>query len=312
MNMKENPELDVLLNSYIDGELPIRKRTEVRRLLNNDPQAAQRFQQLQKCKTLFGSLPIAQAPAGMLDKIKVSLGSTEKAIEFEPAVHKPARSKILYLYRLTAVAAVIVMGAILSVVIYSIRPQNSIPAINPAEPTTLTASQSPIQKVFTGRLELKTTDIAAVDSFINRVIEDNGLSESVTVARQANRCVFSVGCDKPQLNRILNELGSIWQKFDSADLFVNTEVFGQQVAVNNVTVQQVAEIAESGNAVESARNFAAINDVADRFPLTQVMRDIERPDDFMTILKPVLTSRQPIPTVTPTEKTVQLSIILSR
>jgi hypothetical protein len=311
MKMNENPELDELLNSYIDGELPIRQRTEVRRLLNNEPQAAQRFRQLQKCKTLFSSLPIAQAPAGLLDRIRTTVANPERSIEFAPAAHKPARSRIIFLRRLTAVAAVVTLGAILSVVIYSISPQNPVPAINPAQPGTLTAVETPSRKLFTGRLELKTTNIAAIDSFINRVIEDNGLSNSVAVDRHANRCVFSVGCDKPQLSRILNELGSIWQKFDSADLFVDTEVFGRQVAVKNVTVQQVADIAESGNAVESAREFAAINSVAGQFPLMQTVRDIESTEG-LTIPKPVLTSRQPVPTVAPTEKTVHLTIILSR
>ncbi len=71
--MKANPEIDELLNSFIDGELPPRQQTEVQRLIAHDPQVGQRLRQLQKCKMLLASLPFAEAPAGMLENIKAAL-----------------------------------------------------------------------------------------------------------------------------------------------------------------------------------------------------------------------------------------------
>ena len=48
--MKENPNMDELLNSFIDGELPARQQTEVQRLIAHDEKIAQRVRQLQKSK----------------------------------------------------------------------------------------------------------------------------------------------------------------------------------------------------------------------------------------------------------------------
>ena len=46
--MKEIPNLDELLNSFIDGELAPRQHTEVQRLMAHDQKIAQRLEQLQQ------------------------------------------------------------------------------------------------------------------------------------------------------------------------------------------------------------------------------------------------------------------------
>ena len=50
--MKEIPNMDELLNSFIDGELTPRQQTEVQRLIAHEEKVAQRLRQLQKCKML--------------------------------------------------------------------------------------------------------------------------------------------------------------------------------------------------------------------------------------------------------------------
>ena len=71
--MKEKPDIDELLNSFIDGELTERHRVEVQRLIKHDPQIAHRMQELQKCKMLVSSLPRADAPVEILARVKASL-----------------------------------------------------------------------------------------------------------------------------------------------------------------------------------------------------------------------------------------------
>ena len=64
--MNDNINIDELLNSYIDDELPQRHQTEVKRLIRHDPQIAQRLEELEKCKILLNSLPCEQAPESTL------------------------------------------------------------------------------------------------------------------------------------------------------------------------------------------------------------------------------------------------------
>ena len=71
--MKANPNIDELLCSFIDGELPLRQQTEIQRLMAKDPEVARRLRQLQNTRALVGALPRAEAPAEMLDQIKFTL-----------------------------------------------------------------------------------------------------------------------------------------------------------------------------------------------------------------------------------------------
>ena len=56
--MKSNSNIDELLCSFIDGELPPRQKTEVQRMAARDPQVSQRLRQLQNCKHLISVLTL--------------------------------------------------------------------------------------------------------------------------------------------------------------------------------------------------------------------------------------------------------------
>ncbi len=313
MKMNENPNIDEMLNSFLDGELPIRQRTEVQRMVNNDPQLAQRLKQLQKCKLLVSSLPAVQAPAGLLENIKASLASREVMEETQETIPP---SSIIYrptvFRKLAAVAAMLTMAAILSAVLYSILPQGA----TLEKPVGYVAVDNH-QAKFTGRLELKTSDISAVDSVINRIIEDYGLS-GPAAANRTNRRVYNLACDRQQFNGVLSRLGDIWDKFESAKLLVDTDVFSREVAVDAVTVKQIAELASSSNAAGLAGDFAVLNNMNDRFGFGRLgSSNTESIGEIMKMPQPVLTSNshkpaQPASTGTESDKTIHLTIVLSR
>jgi hypothetical protein len=311
MKMNESPKIDELLNSYLDGELPLRQRTQLQRLLNNDPKIAQRLKELQKNKVLISSLPAVQAPPELLENIKASLQKRETMDEEIGMLHQ---SSIIYRFtafrKLVKVAAMIAIAVTLSVVMYT---RLSTKSTQPNPPDTV-ATNIAAPGEFTGRLELKTKEISAVDSYITRIIEDNGLSGSLASASQTNKRTFTLDCDYQQLNSFLNELGSIWSKFSSAELFVNNKEFVRQVAVNVVNANQIAEIVSSGNAVESARNVAVLNNINDRFLLEQIPNNDINADNLIFMPIPVLTSNQhkPTPVSKKSEKPVHLTIVLSR
>ncbi len=302
--MKENPEIDELLNSFIDGELTARQQTEVQRLMAHDAKIAQRLQQLQKCKMLVSSLPVAEAPDGMLEDITASLEKRTLLGEQDSDFDERVGARHLLVRKVMAAAAMIGLVAVLATVVYTILAPETVPERPvafevrelPGEIEAVRPGPSMVAMEFNGRLELKTSALVAVDAFINRAIEDNGLSGSISPARQQDKSVYSLRCSQDGLNLLLADLGGIWEKFDSTTLSVETEAFGRQVVVDAVTAEQIAEIVNQDSLqrrTEVARDFALLNDTAERLPGREILAAIDDGSrHLITIPKPVLTSSQ--------------------
>jgi len=320
--MKENPDMntnasneriDELLNSYIDDELTVERQAEVERLIDQDAKIAQRLRQLQKCQILVGSMPYAEAPASILEGVKASLADRSLPGEKQPAYEQQAGKKYVLLRKVLAAAAMVGLAAVLSAVIHRFV----LPKTAPEKTTARTVASS----VFSGRLELKTSALNAVDAFIKSAIDDNGLSATINPERRQSRRIYSLDCTREGLHSLLDDLDNIWTELDSATLFVNTETFGVQTVVDAVTTKQIAEIAgqdSSERRIELAKDFAVLNNIAENLPDKEIRVAIEAGDSSLTqqwrMLKPVLTSNQKTvkkPADQVQEKqTVHLTIIL--
>jgi hypothetical protein len=268
--MKENPNIDELLNSFIDGEMTQRQQIEVQRLISHNARVAQRLRELQKCKMLVGSLPRAEAPPDMAERVKESL-ERRAPLERQPSyfeVRKGARR--LLLRKVLTAAAMIGLVAVLTVLVYTIMvPESAIkkPIANgsPGPAPSIVAAE------FYGRLVLKTGDFVRVDASVNRAIEDNGLLDyiSPTPRSLGEKGEYALGCSREALSLLLADLGNIWQKLGSATLFVETNQFGEQIVVNAVNAKQIAEIVKQDSLkerIEVAKNFALLNNMAELLP----------------------------------------------
>ena len=234
MSERENPNIEELLNSFIDGELAEREQTEVQRLILHDAEVAQRLRELQKTKTLVGSLPRAEAPAQIVDEIKASL--ERETVSGEPAwggerFDERAGVKHLLVRKVLTAAAMIGLVAILGVVIYTIVAPEA--ELRPALPAV----------AFDGRLELKTDALSTVNAFINKAIEDNGLSDSISLKSRRGKSVYSITCSQDDLNLLLADLANIWERFDSATLFVETKPPGER-KFDGVSTGRIIEIVD--------------------------------------------------------------------
>lgn len=325
--MKENSDenkyaadarTDELLNSFIDGELPAAQQAQVKELIARDVQIAQRLRQLQKCKMLVGSLPRVEIPSRVAQGIRAQLEMP--TIDFRSSIFnrsgRPDRAidNRKFARRVLAAAAMIGLAAVLAATIYTILT----PQITPQKPVAIESRQSPIAD-FSGRLELKTGDLAAVSTFINRAIEDKGISEGV----QQEKHIYSVSCSTKQFNALLTDLQTIWHGLDSTTLFVNTEVFGKPVAVNNVTTGQIAQIAAQNNLqkrIEAAKDFDAMNTLVARLPDREIQAAIEGANDSpireWRAPKPVLTTSDRKPAQRPSgeseePQTIHLTIVVN-
>ena len=320
--------IDEWLNSFIDGELTAAEQAQVERLIADDGSIAERLRQLQRCKMLLSSLPCAEAPAEVSEGIKASVRRPAFIVRRHAVRstqnghrHMPAR-------RVLAAAAMIGLAAVLAVAIYAIfspqaGPERPLIVDNGQQPGEVEGSRPGPGTVaalgFSGRLELKTNDVAAVSAFVKDAIEDSGVLESASPALPQERRIYTLSCGRKDLPGLLDRLETIWPELESAALFVNTEVFGEQVAVNGVTTRQIAQVAEQHTIekrIEVAKGLAALNDIAGRLPGRPILSAIEGGKKDLVrqwrVPKPVETgpSRKP-PTRPQDQETVRLTIIVN-
>jgi len=175
----------------------------------------------------------------------------------------------------------------------AVEPRDLPPKVEVVEPAPIIVVAAP----FSGRLELRTSYLPAVVAFINRAIEDNVPSDEWIASDQSDiREPHALICSSESFNLLLAELGNIWDKLDSATLFVDTEVFGQRVVVDAVTAEQIAGIVnqdDSKRRIEVAKDFAVLNNIAEYLPGREILTAIDDTTvGLITPPKPVLTSNQ--------------------
>jgi hypothetical protein len=333
--MKENPNIDELLNSFIDGELTQRQFTEVQRLITHDEQIARRLRELQKCKILVSSLPSAEAPAWLADEIKTTL--ERRTLLGPPKRHyeEIQGARHLLIRNVLSAAAMIGLITVLAAVIYTIlapegvedkpfvfedwgqptreivaakpelsvakdieieRPQPSIAAV---AGTKGAENGVPVVSVeesvrFNMRLELETGGLPAVSAFISKAIGDNGLFEREAQAYQNEGGRYAFSCSREVMGLFLADLENVWDKFESAKLFVETGEEGDEVVIEGVTVKQIDEIINKDGfekGIEVARDFAVLNNMHKLLPGKEIYASIDADTSDLSIIpKPVLTS----------------------
>jgi len=317
-----NVRIDELLNSFIDGELTAAQQIQVEHLITQDVQIAQRLRQLQRCRMLVGSLPCAQVPLEVAEGIRARLELPIGDFRFSIFNRQSKIENRKSIRRVLAAAAMIGLVAVLAAVIYTILTPHAASerpvAIESRQVRPGMAGATSVTG-FSGRLEIKTGDLASVSAFVNRAIEDRDLSDTV----QQDKHIYSLSCTTKQFNALLADLETIWHGLDSTTLFVNTEVFGKPVAVNNVTTAQIAQIADQNNLqkrLEVAKSFDALNTLVARLPDRQIQSAIEGADNNpireWRAPKPVLTSPSRETTRKPSNqtqepKTINLTIVVN-
>jgi hypothetical protein len=278
--MKANRETDELLCSFIDGELPLRQQTEVQRLAARDPEVAERLRQLQNCKNLVSALPRAEAPEHMLEQIKVSL-ERKTLLEERPAlVSTRAGARHLKVRRFLAAAAMIALlgglGAVIYQIVAPVPPTGSTGVMADADGPTVTVPTTPTVAGtgFSGTLELRTASFAQADAIVKAAIEENGLAEQSEWEVLTGMRVYRIDASQASVNRLVADLGDIWQNSESATLLVDTEQFADPVVIDEVTPEQTARIIDQDStqaSVTVAQEIAILNRFARGMPGPEVL-----------------------------------------
>jgi anti-sigma factor RsiW len=320
--MKANPNIDELLCSFVDGELPARQQTEVQRLVARDPEVGRRLRQLQNCRTLIGALPRAEAPGELLEQVKLAV--ERKTLLAEQPASGVSTAGVIHLLtrRFLAAAAMIALLGVLGFVVYQIVAP--VPNIGD-QSVARTGERSPTRPGVTrvvvadsglsGRLEIRTGAVAQADAVLKHAVEQNGLSALAASDDAAGVKTYKL------VSSLITSLQSVWPSFDNVTLQIEEPgQFAASVTVDGVTPEQAASIVASKNtaaSMQAARNYAVINAIARHTPgrgvLETVRNDAASVRDLVTIDDKVwITKTQPETSLTPPqgEPNVSLTIVL--
>jgi hypothetical protein len=285
--MKSDPNLDELLGSFMDGELSPRQRTEVQRLAAHDPQVARRLRQLQNCRSLYCSLPMAKAPGDLLDQIKTSL-ERQSLLQEQPLLRRRSVGVLTLAFRrfVSAAAALVLIG-ILGAVIYQIVspipqiPQGGVGSQVAEQPPSVARPAAPVvpptavaDAGFTGRLELRTARLVQTDTYVARAIENSGLSGRAEPGLMDKRRVYQVTGSRESVNRLVASLSGVWQNFESTALRVDRpQSSDPAVTVEAVTPEQaVGIVAQSSTeaSLAAAVAYAMMNRMSKNLPGNEI------------------------------------------
>jgi len=317
---REDFDIDLMLNAFIDGELPQRQQTQVQRLIAHDAEVAERLHDLEKCRMLIGSVPVVPAPPDLARGVRAALDESggeapvTSAESFGAARRRGARH--LMGRRMLAAAAMVGLVALLGAVVYTVlsprrdsdgstvagRPVASLRRYE-SEPVAAVSEGPaecfvPAESRFIGTVDLRTDDFVAVNAFMGRVISDNAFLRSRNSAT-GRSSTYQIEGSAQAICLLLNDLESIWDKLGSVDLFVACDKAGAGINIPDVDISQVAEVVKARSDADRtalARDFAAFNGVDELMPGRALAEAVGRRSlPAVTIPRPVLTGngRQP-------------------
>ena len=292
--MKEKQNIDEMLNSFIDDELPERQRVEVQRLASHDSEIAKRLRELEACKSLVGSLPFAEAPAGLLDNVK-SLLERKTLLDAQPKhTVKQRGERHLFMRKMLSAAAMFVLIGILSGVVYIIiKPEKAFDKALAGKETLKGSNEfAAMSAEFKGRLVLETNNEAQAADLIAEAIKKNTISLEPTNNGQENKNVFKFACTKKIMNSFFSDLENDWDRLGAAKLYIEIDK-ENVIKVDKINVNQIAEIMNQSDRpmqIKAAKYYAALNIKSDILTGKDVLAAKENAADLTKIPKPHLTS----------------------
>jgi hypothetical protein len=308
MNFEQNPKIEELLNSYLDGELSSQDRDQVQRLIGQDKTIARRLRQLERCRMLVSSLPPAEPPAELVSGIKELLRSRSAGAKGPEHIERRRGRQHLLARHVLAAAVIIGLLGLMGAVVYKIvapgaaarpivavKPAPTIkPEVLPVETKTAVAAAEDKTGVCLYSLQLQTADFVAVDAFVNKLLDESSWL-SYEVARDGrSQSVYRVLCSRAGLETLVSDLSAVWSKFDSATFVVHTDDVGKYVAVEQVRPEQIADIVKQDaldGRVKVAKDFAVLNTVEQASPQGRMLALVDHAYPELTAIpRPVLTS----------------------
>jgi len=274
--MKNKEILDDIINAWLDGELDERHCNELKRLVENDPKAAKRLEELKRTRDIVASMPKESAPPALSENIKASLERSVLLSEYDNKRHRTLGAVHLFGRKMISAAAMLALLAVLGYVVMLVvspaisRDKHVIPNTNwsLAEPKAViepspVEEPAPISAAMRMELELATADyLAATEHIYKNAILANHLLETSTIDRQAGHTTYSISCTRADVNKILDSLEALWPMLAGSKLLIGPDSGAFEAIVGSITLEQIMQIVAQrtdGEQIKLAADFAALN-----------------------------------------------------
>jgi len=293
--------MDILINSYIDGELSPRQHLEFKRMLENDTTVKAKYQEVLNVRTLVHSVERAVPAEDIGERVR-SILERKTLFGEVSSVDRPRPVRHLILRKLAAAAAVVLLVGVLSSLVYSIyAPQGgaSVRGLASNLPEAATHGPAPAEQggALYAKLELHCASVGTIDAFLGRSLEYNGLSNCVAKQAVHNGYMYRLTCRQDALDQFLMDISSAWPKLNDAVLYLNTGQLDITTRVGSVSARQVARImgqSDAGKSIEVARSLAAQNSIDEMTYSGRALAYLDDPMASMPVVpKPMLTSPEP-------------------
>ena len=313
--MKDMEQIEELLNSYLDGELDERKSNEIKRLIDNDKEIQSLYDSLKRYKSLMQTVSRVPVPEGLCENITAQLERHILLADTDIYSHKAGRRHLMA-RRLMTAAAVIVLAAVLSVIVFDIfvpkssreqlmtnvlrkraakqvlyeRPFDETKQEEDKQIVPETAVDAPLVAILT----LETKSLIEVDWLVAKALTTTNLfNQTAAIDRQPGSVRYVLNCNKYSLVGLMQELSFIWPQCTNAKMDIGTEQVGKYITISNISTQQLLEICKTenfGQRLRMANDLAVINKVTSSAAINRLYAAADTDYDLLKPQKPALTS----------------------
>ncbi len=269
MNNDPRTETDELISAYLDGALTERQQTELKRLVQHQPEIGDQIGRLRRQRELLCSLPVETAPPSMVHDVQARLERTYMLDKMPPS-----RSWLSVLSlarrRLTAAAAMLLLpAALLGFVLWRIvtpvgdtvaPPTAQIPH---DDPTTSAVADVGAQMPFDGVLVLTVQRPVLTAQAIEKQIFLHSLEHQTLMDRTADRVTFQIDCPAEALAELMESLKPLWPRIAESRLTVrDSDTARPPLTVAHIRPEQIQALAlhtDTDALQDAARQYAAAN-----------------------------------------------------
>jgi hypothetical protein len=279
MSEKSKHNIEELLNEYVDGELSERKYTELKRMMEHDPELLERFNQLKKQKQILNAMPVEAAPAGLLDEV---VGSMERKLilnEYSAvSVESEGIKNLIFRRLMTAAVAMVLFGGLGGLIYKIIAPpkmESSKELAVIVEDTDIELSMGfdPVKKdladaivdnpVFRASLHLKTEHAIAMNSFIKKSIFNHDMNGFVNPPEnEGTSSTVRITCGIDRIVELVNDLQSEWDKCKEADLSIYDHALAREIVIERISSKQLVDVFSENKfytRMQVAKDYADFN-----------------------------------------------------
>lgn len=267
--MKDKNSIDELLSGFIDGELTVRQKTELQRLMTNDPSIEGRIKELEKCRQLVQSLPAAEAPPDILGNVRSAM--EKSALLGSPEMHlvEQAGARHLIIRNVISVAAMVGLVMILGVVIYTVVSPDSfdgaaeqfVAVDNKPVLTEAVEPKADVIEIFTAELQLAALDPASAIGFVGKTLAGSDLLYRSKIGTETGE--FVVECTKAEAIILVESIISHSSGFLSMDFTVRAD---EDIEIAGVGFEEIVGVLSQSSAekyVKAAKYFASLDSIAE-------------------------------------------------